>query len=299
MSSATTLPTRPNALLLPALLACYLVWGSTYLAIHLALPSFPPFFQMGTRFLAAGGLLMAWLLARGQALPRKVEWRNALVIGVLMLGGGMGLTAQASVHIGSGLIATFIAVVPMLTCGWGLLFGKRPTRLELLGMAMGLVGVGLLVQEASFAAAPIGLLCITGATLAWSLGSVLSTTRLPLAKGPVGYASEMLCGGTALLLVSLALGEQPTWPPTAAATAAWVYLVVAGSLVAFSAYLYLLAHATPALATSYAFVNPLIALFLGVVLAGEVVTAHEWRACAVILLGVVCILVAGQKSRKA
>ena len=298
MSSATTLPTRPNALLLPALLACYLVWGSTYLAIHLALPSFPPFFQMGTRFLAAGGLLMAWLLARGQALPRKVEWRNALVIGVLMLGGGMGLTAQASVHIGSGLIATFIAVVPMLTCGWGLLFGKRPTRLELLGMAMGLVGVGLLVQEASFAAAPIGLLCITGATLAWSLGSVLSTTRLPLAKGPMGYASEMLCGGTALLLVSLALGEQPTWPPTAAATAAWVYLVVAGSLVAFSAYLYLLAHATPALATSYAFVNPLIALFLGVVLAGEVVTAHEWRACAVILLGVVCILVAGQKSRK-
>lgn len=298
MSSATTLPTRPNALLLPALLACYLVWGSTYLAIHLALPSFPPFFQMGTRFLAAGGLLMAWLLARGQALPSAMEWRNALVIGVLMLGGGMGLTAQASVHIGSGLIATFIAVVPMLTCGWGLLFGKRPTRLELLGMAMGLVGVGLLVQEASFAAAPIGLLCITGATLAWSLGSVLSTTRLPLAKGPMGYASEMLCGGTALLLVSLALGEQPTWPPTAAATAAWVYLVVAGSLVAFSAYLYLLAHATPALATSYAFVNPLIALFLGVVLAGEVVTAHEWRACAVILLGVVCILVAGQKSRK-
>lgn len=298
MSSTTSLPARPHALLLPALLACYLIWGSTYLAIHLALPSFPPFFQMGTRFLAAGGLLMAWLVARGQAMPSGLQWRNALVVGVLMLGGGMGLTAQASLHIGSGLIATFIAVVPMLTCGWGLLFGKRPTRLELLGMAIGLVGVGLLVQGASFAAAPTGLFCITGATLAWSLGSVLSTTRLPLAPGPVGFASEMLCGGAALLLVSLALGEQASWPPTAAATAAWVYLVVAGSLVAFSAYLYLLAHATPALATSYAFVNPLIALFLGVVLAGEVVTAREWRACAVILLGVVCILVAGQKSRK-
>lgn len=298
MSHAASLPARPNALLLPALLACYLIWGSTYLAIHLALPSFPPFFQMGTRFLAAGGLLMVWLLARGQALPSRREWRNALVIGVLMLGGGMGLTAQASLHIGSGLIATFIAVVPMLTCGWGLLFGKRPTRLELLGMATGLVGVGLLVQGASFAAAPIGLLCMVGATLTWSLGSVLSTTRLPLAQGPVGFASEMLCGGAALLLVSLVLGEHPSWPPTAEATAAWVYLVVAGSLVAFSAYLYLLAHATPALATSYAFVNPLIALFLGVVLAGEVVTAREWRACAVILLGVVCILVAGQKSRK-
>ena len=298
MSHAPSLSTRPNAWLLPALLACYVIWGSTYLAIHLALTSFPPFWQMGTRFLVAGGLLMAWLLARGQALPRRLEWRNALVVGVLMLGGGMGLTAQASLHIGSGLIATFIAVVPMLTCGWGLLFGKRPTRLELLGMVTGLVGVGLLVQGASFAAAPIGLLCMVGATLAWSLGSVLSTTRLPLAKGPVGFASEMLCGGAALLLVSLALGEQPHWPPTAAATVAWVYLVVAGSLVAFSAYLYLLAHASPALATSYAFVNPLIALFLGVVLAGEVVTAREWRACAVILLGVVCILVAGQKSRK-
>ena len=298
MSHAPSLSTRPNAWLLPALLACYVIWGSTYLAIHLALTSFPPFWQMGTRFLVAGGLLMAWLLARGQALPRRLEWRNALVVGVLMLGGGMGLTAQASLHIGSGLIATFIAVVPMLTCGWGLLFGKRPTWLELLGMAIGLLGVGLLVQGASFAAAPIGLLCMVGATLAWSLGSVLSTTRLPLAKGPVGFASEMLCGGAALLLVSLALGEQPHWPPTAAATVAWVYLVVAGSLVAFSAYLYLLAHASPALATSYAFVNPLIALFLGVVLAGEVVTAREWRACAVILLGVVCILVAGQKSRK-
>ncbi|MDR7377746.1 drug/metabolite transporter (DMT)-like permease [Rhodoferax ferrireducens] len=295
----TALPTAPrrNALLLPALLACYLIWGSTYLAIHVALPSFPPFFQMGTRFLAAGGLLMAWLVARGQPMPSRTEWRNALLIGILMLGGGMGLTAQASVHIGSGLIATFIAVVPMLTSGWGLLFGQRPTRLELLGMATGLLGVGLLVQGASFAAAPIGLVCITGATLTWSLGSVLSTTRLPLAKGPVGFASEMLCGGAALLLVSLALGEQPQWPPTLAASAAWLYLVLAGSLVAFSAYMYLLAHASSALATSYAFVNPLIALFLGVVLAHEVVTSTEWLACGVILLGVVLILWAGQKAR--
>ncbi|WP_394787226.1 drug/metabolite exporter YedA [Rhodoferax sp.] len=297
-TSVLPLGARRNSLLLPALLACYLIWGSTYFAIRIALPSFPPFFQMGTRFLVAGGLLMAWLLARGQRLPSRSEWRNALVIGALMLGGGMGLTAQASVHIGSGLIATFIAVVPMLTCGWGLLFGKRPSALELLGMATGLAGVLLLVQGSSFSAAPVGLVCIAAATLCWSLGSVLSTTRLPLTKGPVGFASEMLCGGAMLMLVSLALGEQPSWPPTAAASAAWLYLVLAGSLIAFSAYLYLLAHATPALATSYAFVNPLIALFLGIVLAGEVVTAKEWLACGVILLGVVFILWAGQKSRK-
>lgn len=292
MNSATsTLPTagaRP-ALIVPALLACYLVWGSTYLAIRFALVSFPPFFQMGTRFLAAGVLLMAWVLWRGGPLPTRVQWRNALVVGTLMLGGGMGLTASAEVHIGSGLIAAFIAVVPMLVCGWGLLFGQRPHRLELAGMAVGLVGVLLLVRGASFAAAPVGIACIAGATLAWSLGSVLSTTRVPLAAGPAGFASEMLCGGAVLMLISLALGEKPEWPAEPQAIAAWVYLVVFGSLIAFSAYLYLLAHASPALATSYAFVNPLIALFLGVLFANEVVTGGEWMSCGVILVGVFLI----------
>ena len=109
-----------------------------------------------------------------------------------MLGGGMGLTASAEVHIGSGLIATFVAVVPMMVSAWGLLLGQRPSRLEFSGMAVGLAGVLLLVQGASFAAAPAGLACVAGATALWSLGSVLSTTRLPLAHGPAGFASEML-----------------------------------------------------------------------------------------------------------
>lgn len=295
----TSLPARaapaPAALLVPALLACYLVWGSTYLAIRYALASFPPFFQMGTRFLVAGALLLAWLqwrARRGAAplrLPGAIEWRNALVVGTLMLGGGMGLTASAEQHIGSGLVAAFIAVVPMLTCGWGLLFGLRPRRLELAGMAVGLAGMALLVREASFAASPAGLAAMAGATLAWSLGSVLSTARLPLAPGPVGFASEMLCGGAVLMALSLATGEQ--WPASVQplALAAWAYLVVFGSLVAFSAYLYLLAHASPALATSYAFVNPVIALGLGVLVAAEAVSAGEWLACGVILAGVLLI----------
>lgn len=289
MNTATLALKKPASLLIPALLACYLVWGSTYLAIRFALASFPPFFQMGTRFLVAGALLMAWTRWRGGAWPTRVQWRNALIVGTLMLGGGMGLTAAATVHIGSGLIATFIAVVPMMVCGWGLLFGQRPNRLELLGMAVGLAGVVLLVRGASFSAAPVGIACITAATLAWSLGSVLSTTRLPLASGPTGFASEMLCGGAVLMLISLALGEQPAWPPTPLALAAWGYLVVFGSLIAFSAYLYLLANASPALATSYAFVNPLIALFLGVVLANEAVSGGEWVACGVIVAGVLLI----------
>lgn len=293
--NTAALPARPAApaLLLPALLACYLVWGSTYLAIRFALASFPPFFQMGTRFLAAGALLMAWVLWRARRgatrLPTPREWRNALVVGTLMLGGGMGLTASAGQHVGSGLIAAFIAVVPMLVCGWGLLFGQRPSRLEFAGMVVGVAGVLLLVRGASFSASPGALAAIAGATLAWSLGSVLSTTRLPLAPGAAGFASEMLCGGAVLMALSLALGEQFAMPPQPLALAAWAYLVVFGSLVAFSAYLYLLAHASPALATSYAFVNPVIALALGVLVAGEAITGSEWLACSVILTGVLLI----------
>jgi drug/metabolite transporter (DMT)-like permease len=290
--------TPSGALLAAALLACYLVWGSTYLAIRTALESFPPFLQMGTRFVTAGLLLFAWIAWRERraglaglrtALPGRRQWLNAAVVGTLMLGGGMGLTASASQHVGSGLVATFIAVVPMMVCGWGLAFGQRPSRLELAGMAVGLGGVALLANGASFAAAPAGIACITGATLAWSLGSVLSTTRFALAPGAAGFASEMLCGGAVLMMISLALGEQFSWPPTALATLAWAYLVVFGSLVAFSAYLYLLGHASPALATSYAFVNPVIALLLGVGVAGETVTRGEWVACGVVLAGVLLI----------
>lgn len=286
----------PPRLLIAALLACYLVWGSTYLAIRVALESFPPFFQMGTRFLAAGLLLMAWVRWRSgrdsaapTPWPTRREWRNAAVVGGLMLGVGMGMVASAEQHIGSGLIASFIAVVPMMVCGLGLLFGQRPSRLELAGMVIGIAGVLLLVRGASFSAAPAGLAFIGIATLAWSLGSVLSSTRLPLAAGPSGFASEMLCGGAILMVISLVLGEQFAWPPQPRAALAWVYLVVFGSLIAFSAYMYLLGHASPAMATSYAFVNPLIALLLGIAAANEAVTRGEWIACGVILLGVFLI----------
>jgi drug/metabolite transporter (DMT)-like permease len=297
MTTAIATPTLSAAttrarMVLPALLACYLVWGSTYLAIRLALTSFAPFLQMGTRFLTAGVLLLIFMRLRGEKLPTVSLWRNAFIVGSLMLAGGMGLVAVASQTISSGLIATFIAVVPMLVSGWGLLWGKRPARLEWAGMAVGLCGVLLLVRGASFSASTVGLMAIGGATLAWSLGSVLQTTRLPLAAGPMGFASEMLCGGAVLMLISLILGEQFSWPPQPLAIAAWVYLVVFGSLIAFSAYLYLLARASPALATSYAFVNPVIALLLGVVLAGEVVSFGEWMASGIILAGVLLIFVA-------
>lgn len=299
MSVEATSSTRPaGASLSPLLLAClaatWLIWGSTYLAIKFALVSFPPFFQMGTRFLVAGGLLLAWMRWRGVALPTAAEWRHALVVGTLMLGGGMGGTAYAEVTVGSGLVVAFIAVVPLMIAAVNALYGVRPGRLESAGIGVGLVGVLMLTQGDGFAASTAGLVAITTACVTWSIGSVLSQRSLPLAPGAMGFASEMICGGVVLLLISAVVGETPTWPPTPLALAAWVYLVVFGSLIAFNAYMVLLAQASAGLASSYTFVNPVIAMLLGVALAGETVTGFEWAAVAVVLAGVV-LLVGGRR----
>jgi drug/metabolite transporter (DMT)-like permease len=276
-------------LLLACLAATWLVWGSTYLAIKFALLSFPPFFQMGSRFLAAGALLTLWCKARGAPWPNQREWANALFMGCLMLGGGMGATAVAETTVGSGLVVAFIGVSPMLMALFNLAFGLRPARLELVGIGVGLMGVLMLTQGSGFQASPQGLIAISVACLSWALGSVLGKHRFPLAKGAMGYASEMLCGGAVLMALSLATGESPAWPPRWEAVSAWVYLVVFGSLIAFNAYLVLLEKAPTGLASSYSFVNPVIAMFLGVALGGETVTPFEWLAVSVILGGVVLL----------
>ena len=277
-------------LLILCLAATWLVWGSTYLAIKYALLSFPPFFQMGTRFLFAGVLLLAWMRWRGAAWPDRTQWRNALVLGTLMLGGGMGGTAVAEVTVGSGLVVAFIAVSPLMIAALNLLWGVKPGRLEAAGIAVGLVGVLMLTQGAGFQASPAGLAAITIACVTWSVGSVLSQRSLPLAGGAMGFASEMVCGGVVLLVFSALAGERPQWPPQPVATAAWFYLVVFGSLIAFNAYMVLLARASSGLASSYTFVNPVVAMLLGVAVAGEVVTGFEWLAAGVVLAGVVLML---------
>jgi drug/metabolite transporter (DMT)-like permease len=284
---------RPHGLPAPMLLclaATWLVWGSTYLAIKVALTSLPPFFQMGTRFVCAGALLMAWMLWRGAAWPDRKQWRNALVVGALMLGGGMGGTAFAEVSVGSGLVVAFIAVVPLMIAALNRLWGVVPRRLELAGIGVGLVGVLMLTQGAGFQASPAGLAAIAIACSTWSIGSVLSQRTLPLAPGATGFASELLCGGAVLMAMAAWRGEVPVWPPSPAAAGAWLYLVVFGSLIAFNAYMWLLANASPALASSYTFVNPVIAMLLGVAFAGESVSGFEWVAVAVVLAGVLLLL---------
>ncbi len=297
------IPQAPAAGLIAACLAAtWLIWGSTYLAIKWALVSFPPFFQMGTRFVVAGVLLAAWARWRGAAWPDRGQWLSAAVLVLLMIGGGFGATAVAQTSVSSGLVVAFIAVSPALVTLLHAAYGARPTRLEAAGITLGLVGVIVLTQGQGFSASPFGLLAIAVAVATWALGTVWSVRGLPggraltLAPGAMGYASQMLLGGLMLLAASLAACEAPVWPPDARALLCWTYLVVAGSLIGFSAYMVLVQRASPALASSYAFVNPVIGLVLGVTLGGEFVSRGEWLAAGVIAAGVVLILIAKRRS---
>lgn len=302
MSAVLPLSTAPLRASSPLILAClaatWLIWGSTYLAIKWALVSFPPFFQMGTRFVAAGLLLGVFARWRGAAWPTRSEWLSAFVLGALLLGGGYGATAWAQVSVSSGLVVAFIAVVPALVALFQWPYGVRPSRLEGAGIALGLLGVLLLTRGQGFGASLPGLLAITLACTTWSLGSVWAKHGLPggrrllLAPGAAGYASQMLAGGLLLLAGSWLVGEQPVLPPGARALACWAYLVVAGSLIGFSAYMVLLQRTSTGLASSYTFVNPLIGMALGVVLGGEVVSGQEALAAGVIAGGVLLLLAA-------
>jgi drug/metabolite transporter (DMT)-like permease len=296
LSLSIARPARAGSPLIVACLAAtWLVWGSTYLAIRFALVSFPPFIQMGSRFLVAGLVLSIWMrLARRAPWPNRRQWRNALIVGALMLCGGMGCTALAEQTVGSGLVVAFIAVVPVMMALGNLFWKIYPTRRELTGIAVGLTGVLLLIQGTGFRASPAGLAAIAMACICWTTGSLLSQRTLPLAPGAMGFASEMLCGGALLCVMAWLHGEAALaaslWPPQPLAIGAWAYLVVFGSLVAFNAYMLLLARASAALASSYCFVNPVIALLLGVTAGGETVSGFEWLAAAIVVIGVVLVM---------
>ena len=295
---ATQLRTAKGFFALPldillALAAVYLIWSSTYLAIRLALVSFPSFLLSGGRFLSAGLILFVILKWRGVATPTPRQWSHAAIVGILMLGGGMGGTAFAEQWVASSVAAIAAATSPIWLALLVTATGESPSRQEWIGIGIGFIGVILLSLDGNLRASPIGALALLIAMWSWATGSFLSR-RLQLPKGPMGFAAEMLCGGTFLLLLSWLRGEQLHGAPTAQALWAWLYLVFFGSLIAFNAYMYLLSRVRPALATSYAFVNPVIALFLGVVLAEEQVTGFAYMAVVLVLLGIAFILRKGQ-----
>jgi drug/metabolite transporter (DMT)-like permease len=285
-------------LVVVSLLAVYVVWGSTYLAIRVALEGFPPFLMAALRFLLAGGVLYVVLRLRGAPAPRRRQWGGAALVGGLLLLGGNGGVVMAEQWVASGLAALGVATVALWSAIFAGLWGQWPRRLEWVGLAVGFAGVALLNLEGNLRASPAGAIALLVATTSWALGSMWSR-HLDLPSGLMASAAQMLTGGGLLLLASVLVGERVPRAVPARPVLALAYLVVFGSWVGFSAYLYLLRRVRPAVATSYAYVNPAIAMALGVAFAGERITLSEWVAMPVILGGVALVMVAHGRAEEA
>ena len=266
----------------------YVVWGSTYLAIRFALETLPPFSLAGVRFVVAGSLLYAVVRARGAAAPSAGHWKTAAIVGTMLLVGGIGGTTWAIQRIPSGVAALLVAALPM----WMVLIdavrtASRPTLPVVLGLVLGLGGIAVLVGPNELGSEPVdtvGALAVLGATLSWSAGSIYQRGAETAPDSLVNVAMQMLVGGALLLALSAALGERPALEAASAKSLLSLgYLVVFGSLVGYSAYVWLLDVSTPAKVSTYAYVNPVVAVLLGWWLAGETIDAR------VILAGVAVV----------
>lgn len=274
--------------LITALLIVYIVWGTTYNALNLAMQSMPPLLMNGTRFVAAGAIMLA--IARWQRLPwpTGAQWRHSALIGGLMVCGAMGMVVMAQkMGIGSGLMATVVTTMPMWLALWTRWGGEAVPVTSWIGLALGVAGAAVLALEGDFSATWLGALLAFGAPLLWSIGSYASR-KLDLPAPAMASAAQWLLGG--LMGTAAAALLEPaaqTWSPaqlSLTSALAWGYLVVMGTLVTLNAYLWLLKNTSAALAGSYSFVNPGVALWVGVALGGEVLTGQVFIALPLILL---------------
>lgn len=283
--------TQRKAAVLAALLLVYVVWGTTYFAIGIALQTMPPLLMNAIRFLCAGGVMLLVALWQGHALPTRAQWRNSAVVGGLMVFVAMNCVGFAQkLGIGSGLMATVVTTMPMWLALWSRWGGERVPLTSWVGLALGVVGALLLALEGDFSATCLGALLAFGAPLAWSIGSYASR-RLLLPAPAMASAAQWFAGGAMGLVVALwfeplsALGQV-----SATSWVAWGYLLVFGTLIALNAYLWLLQNTSAALAGSYSFVNPAVALLVGVALGGELLTGWVFAALPLIGAALACIL---------
>jgi len=278
--------------------AIYVIWGSTYLGIRVVVTSVPPLLGSGTRFLLAGSLLLGWTRWKRIPAPTARQWAYAFLLGALFFLMGNGAISWAETRIPAGLTALLAATSPLFTAVLesGRAGGRRPPLRVLVGILLGLGGVTLLVAPGDFIggrhADLLGAAAITLGALGWATGSVISHAR-PLARSPqLATALTMLAGGTLMVASGLLAGEATAFAMSALTPKvifAWCYLIVFGSLIGFSAFVYLLRVSTPQKVSTSAFVNPLVAVLLGWAILGESVTARTALAGAVILGGVLLI----------
>ncbi|KJZ61875.1 drug/metabolite exporter YedA [Pseudomonas fluorescens] len=275
--------------LIAAFFALYVIWGSTYLVIRIGVEYWPPLLLAGIRFVIAGTLMYAFLRWRGAPAPTWAQWKAAGIIGILLLAcGNGGVSVAEHMGVASGVAALAVATVPLFTLLCGYFWGARNTRLEWAGIVLGLIGIAMLNLGSNLQSSPLGAMLLIFAAASWAFGSVWSK-HLPLPQGAMASAVEMLVGGVALLIGSALSGEHLEAMPPIEGWAALAYLTFFGSIIAFNAYMYLLKNVRPAAATSYAYVNPAVAVLLGIVFVGETIGIEEALAMLVIISAVVLI----------
>ena len=300
--------TGPSSwLVLAAFAAVYVIWGSTYLCIHLAIQSIPPLLMAGSRFVLAGALLYAVMRARGAARPDAGHWVNSVLIGALLLLGGNGGVTWAQQTVPTNIAALLVAATPL----WMNLFdwlrprGSRPRFAVVCGLVLGFAGVALIIMGRDHlghrVVAPLGAIVLLLSTITWASGSVYSKYVRQPASALLAIAMQMICGGVILLLAGAALGEARQLHPgaiTAASAAAFAYLTLMGSLVGFTAYVWLLQVSTPARVSTYAYVNPLIAVLLGRLVLDEPFPKSLALAAGLILGAVILTTTARMKKEE-
>lgn len=306
MSSPATRAAPPSRLLLVAAFAAiYIIWGSTYLAIRVAIDTIPPFLMAGARFLIAGALLYGWARARGAQRPTGSTWRSATVLGALFLLLGNGGVVWAEQRVPSGIAAVLVALLPIWTAiiEWIRPPGKRPGAWVTAGLVTGFAGVALLLAPGVGSGAQVDLVggaALIFASLSWAYAGIISK-ELPLpASAAQSSGMQMLAGGLLLTVAGLVTGEFARAELSAVSlrsAGAFVYLIVFGSLIGFSAFAWLLRVTTPGRVATYAYVNPIVAVFLGWLILGEPLATRDLIAAAIIVGGVVLITTARLRSQ--
>ena len=301
----TTAEKHPSRIaLLLAFAAIYLIWGSTYLAIRVAVETMPPFLMAGTRFVVAGAVLFAFLRLRGAMWPTARQWTANTIIGTFLLLGGNGLVVWAEQYVPSGITALLIGVGPLfiVLTEWVWPGGIRPSATTMAALLLGFAGVVWLAAPWETSAGgglhPAGALAILGASISWAIGSIYSRHAKHGADPLLAAALQMLGGGAALLVVAAINGDMPRVDLQAVSPRSWLafaYLVSAGSLVGFSTFVWLMKHSTPARVSTFAYVNPIVAVFLGWLLLHEPITSRIIVASVIIVAAVVIITT--EKSR--